>query len=233
MRIGSLMILARVLDPKDFGLVGMVTVVTGVFALFKDAGLSMVTVQRATITHEQVSTLFSINLLVGTGLAVLSVAIAPALVVFYREPRLLGDDRVGDRVLSRCRGGSTFGAAAASDAFWHVGGDRGRRPHRNHRGGHRYGASRLRVLGTRRDGRDLPAVSTVCVWLMAAWIPGAPRRANGDALHDAVGSALTPNGLIVYVAYNMDRSFWGDSGGPRRSGSTAGPINWSIFRRRT
>ncbi len=64
-RVGSLMVLARLLDPEDFGLVGMVTVVTGVFSLFKDAGLSMVTIQRATITNEQVSTLFWINMLVG------------------------------------------------------------------------------------------------------------------------------------------------------------------------
>ena len=37
-RMGSLMILARLLDPKDFGLVGMVTAVTGVLSLFRDFG---------------------------------------------------------------------------------------------------------------------------------------------------------------------------------------------------
>src|SRR6476620_11241204 len=62
LRIGSLMILARLLDPKDFGLVAMVTVVTGVFNLFKDAGLSAATVQQATITDDQVSTLFWVNM---------------------------------------------------------------------------------------------------------------------------------------------------------------------------
>ena len=46
LRIGSLLVLARLLNPADFGLVGMVTVVTGVFGLFRDAGLSMVTIQR-------------------------------------------------------------------------------------------------------------------------------------------------------------------------------------------
>src|SRR5438128_2535160 len=40
-RMGSLMILARLLDPKDFGLVGMVTAVIGVFNLFRDFGLSL------------------------------------------------------------------------------------------------------------------------------------------------------------------------------------------------
>src|SRR4051794_26808591 len=79
LRVGSLVILARLLDPKDFGLVAMVTVVTGVFSLFRDAGLSLVTVQRATITHEQLSTLFWVNVLVGAILTLLAAASAPAL----------------------------------------------------------------------------------------------------------------------------------------------------------
>src|SRR5215470_3254474 len=89
LRIGSLVVLARLLDPKDFGLVGMVTVVTGVFNLFRDAGLSLVTVQRPTITHEQLSTLFWVNILVGAILTLLSAAAAPVLVAFYHEPRLV------------------------------------------------------------------------------------------------------------------------------------------------
>ena len=47
------MILARLLEPRDFGLVGMVTAVIGVLNLFKDFGLSTATVQSATISEEQ------------------------------------------------------------------------------------------------------------------------------------------------------------------------------------
>src|SRR5262249_2176449 len=89
LRVGSLMLLARLLDPKDFGLVAMVTVLTGVFNLFRDAGLSTVTVQRPSITNDQLSTLFWMNMLVGVIMAVLTVAAAPALVAFYHEPRLI------------------------------------------------------------------------------------------------------------------------------------------------
>jgi len=39
----------------------MVTAITGFVAMFKDLGLSLATVQREKITHEQVSTLFWIN----------------------------------------------------------------------------------------------------------------------------------------------------------------------------
>ena len=65
LRGGSLMILARLLGPKDFGLVGMVTAFTGVLILLRDFGLSSAAVQRTTVTKEQISTLFWINMVVG------------------------------------------------------------------------------------------------------------------------------------------------------------------------
>jgi PST family polysaccharide transporter len=40
-------VLARLLTPEDYGLVGMVAVVTGFILLFKDLGLSAATVQKA------------------------------------------------------------------------------------------------------------------------------------------------------------------------------------------
>src|SRR5713226_1146715 len=90
-RIGSLMIMARLLDPRDFGLVGMVTAVIGVFNLFRDFGLSAAAVQRNTVvTKEQASTLFWINILVGGILGLLSLAMAPIAGIFYHEPRLFG-----------------------------------------------------------------------------------------------------------------------------------------------
>jgi PST family polysaccharide transporter len=90
LRLGSLMVLARLLAPKDFGLVGMVTAFTGVLSLFRDFGLSAAAVQRDNVTQEQVSTLFWINMLVGGILAVLALAMAPAIAAFYHEPRLIG-----------------------------------------------------------------------------------------------------------------------------------------------
>src|SRR5262245_20646450 len=88
LRTGSMVIMARLLIPKDFGLVGMVTAFTGFLALFRDVGLSMATVQRASITQEQTSTLFWINLALGGALGALCAVLAPAVVAFYGEPRL-------------------------------------------------------------------------------------------------------------------------------------------------
>src|SRR4051812_18529842 len=58
LRTGSMIIMARLIAPKDFGMVGMVTAITGFLSLFKDAGLSLATVQKAVVTEEQASTLF-------------------------------------------------------------------------------------------------------------------------------------------------------------------------------
>ena len=82
------MVLARLLSPDDFGLTGMVATLTGFLGLFRDAGLSAATVQRLEVTHEQISTLFWINLAVGVGLTACTVLLAPAVVRFYGEPRL-------------------------------------------------------------------------------------------------------------------------------------------------
>src|ERR1017187_5602837 len=88
LRVGSLMVLARLLEPKDFGLIGMVTAFTGVLSLFRDFGLSTAAIQRATVTEEQTSTLFWINMLAGAILTIITVSLAPFVSSFYHEPRL-------------------------------------------------------------------------------------------------------------------------------------------------
>src|SRR5216683_91623 len=87
LRLVSLMVLARLLGPKDFGLVGMVTAFTGVLTLFRDFGLSAAAIQRTSVTDEQLSTLFWINILVGALLALLTLAIQSVPAGFYHPPR--------------------------------------------------------------------------------------------------------------------------------------------------
>jgi O-antigen/teichoic acid export membrane protein len=82
------MVMARLLTPEDYGLVGMVTVLVGFLTIFKDAGLSTATVQKEHLTHEQVSTLFWINAGLGLALALLLSCASSLIASFYREPRL-------------------------------------------------------------------------------------------------------------------------------------------------
>src|SRR5579872_1917109 len=84
----STVVLARLLPPHDFGLVAMVTAITGLGQAFADLGLSEATIQREDISHEQVTALFWINVAIGLALMFITVGLAPVLVWFYREPRL-------------------------------------------------------------------------------------------------------------------------------------------------
>src|ERR1700732_3849303 len=61
LQIGTTVILARLLSPTDYGLQSMVLTLTTFFSLFKDAGLSVASVQREKLAHDQISTLFWIN----------------------------------------------------------------------------------------------------------------------------------------------------------------------------
>src|SRR3712207_6638938 len=84
--LGSTVFLARLLTPYDYGLIGMVVVLTGFIALFKSMGLSAATMQRSEVTDAQVSTLFWINVAVGVLLALATAAAAPGVAWFFGEP---------------------------------------------------------------------------------------------------------------------------------------------------
>jgi len=81
-------ILARLLTPQDYGLIGMVAVATNLVSLLKEMGLSYPTVQRAEIDFRQISTLFWVNLGVSIAMIAVMLALAPVLSWFYGEPRL-------------------------------------------------------------------------------------------------------------------------------------------------
>jgi len=214
LRTASMVIMARLLFPADFGLFGMVLAFTGFLALFRDFGLSMASVTRVSVTEDQLSTLFWLNVLVGGILAVLCVAAAPLLVRFYAEPRLLS-------ITAAVGGGFLFiGAGAQHRAILQR--------------GMRFGALALidtvaLVIGiTAGIGMALLGVgywalvvmtvspqiaSAAGAWLATRWIPGRPKRNTGVRSMLWYGGSITFNGVIVYMAYNADKvllgRFWG------------------------
>src|SRR5215467_8601099 len=213
-RIGSLMILARLLGPQDFGLVGMATAFTGVLNLFRDFGLSTASVQRENVTEEQISALFWINVLMGLLLAGLALIFAPVVVHVYHEPRLLQitmilasgfvfnalgvqhsaqlQRHLRFTALAVINVGSLVVSTVVGMTFAKLG----------------FGYWALVAMTV-----TLPAVSTIGVWIAAAWIPGMPRRGAGIRSMIRFGGTLTLNGLVVYLAYNMEKvllgRFWG------------------------
>lgn len=80
--------LARILSPDDFGLMGMILVFSGFVNLLADMGLGIAVIQKKDVTPEQLNAVFWANMIVGIALAALLAALAPALARFYGRPEL-------------------------------------------------------------------------------------------------------------------------------------------------
>jgi len=81
-------ILARILDPSDFGLVGMILVFTGFAKLIGDLGLGAGLIQKTHLKESHLNTIFTANIITGIFLCVLFWTCAGAISKFYSEPRL-------------------------------------------------------------------------------------------------------------------------------------------------
>jgi PST family polysaccharide transporter len=209
-----MVILARLLSPEDFGLEAMVVVMTSFLALFQDAGLSMATVQRSEVTHEQTSTLFWINVAFGTILATLCAVSAPLLVAIYHEPRLYliaviagaififnGLTAQHGALLTRSMRFVTQGKIGVLTLL--VGSVTG---------------IVMALLGCRYWSlivMDIASaiVGTALVWLAVPWVPGPPRRKSGIRSMLRFGGLATCNSFVVFLSWNAEKillgHFWG------------------------
>ena len=214
LRLGYMVVMARLLDPKDFGLVAMVLVVTGIFDVFSTAGLSTATVQRETVSYPQLSNLFWVNVLLGTVLTLACLAAAPALAALYHEERLFW---IG---VALSAGFLLTGASVQHMALLER--------------QLRYVtmtiidiaaqliacvlAISLALLGFGYWSLVVasiagPAARAVAFWVVTGWVPSRPQRNVGIASMLRFGGTLTLNGLVMYIAYNFDKfllgRFWG------------------------
>ena len=82
-------ILARLLSPKDFGLIGIVAIFTSFISVFAYLGLGSAIIQKKDIKETQLSTLFWIGLIFGVFSALLLVLSSYPISLFYKEPQLI------------------------------------------------------------------------------------------------------------------------------------------------
>jgi O-antigen/teichoic acid export membrane protein len=85
----QLLVLARLLRPDDFGLMGMVVLVIGFAQAYTDAGIGAALVHRQTVTRDQLSSLYWLGLALGAAVCAILSLVAPVLALFFREPRLV------------------------------------------------------------------------------------------------------------------------------------------------
>jgi O-antigen/teichoic acid export membrane protein len=88
LRLGIAIVLARLLTPADFGLVGLVTVVTGLLErTVSDGGMVNALVHREDVSRELASSVFFLNLLSGVALFSLIFVAAGPLAHLLGNPR--------------------------------------------------------------------------------------------------------------------------------------------------
>lgn len=206
LRMGSTVVLARLLTPADYGLIAMVAVVTNFVMMFKDMGLSMATVQKAEIDHAQISTLFWINVVISLVIMMIMAALAPVVTWFYGKPELtmitlalagafifsgltIQHQALLRRHMRFVRLGvievaaMLNGVVAAIISAWYGAG---------------YWALVIMQLVT--------AISiAVGVWFACDWRPCLPKRGTGVRRMLAFGKNITGFNIINYFARNSDK----------------------------
>jgi PST family polysaccharide transporter len=219
LRFGSTIVLARLLQPSDFGLVGMATIITGFAALFSDLGLSAATVQDPLVNHRQASSLFWITVTFGATLTLLLSLLSPVVAWIYGRPELLwitvacsstfiinGLCGQHQALLKRQMRFSTLAfidilsfaigiAAAVIAAFVGMG----------------YWALVIMPVAT-------AITQTSGCWLASGWRPGAPALAAGTKALVRFGGYLSAFNIINYLARNADQFLIGWYWGPTSLG---------------
>ena len=215
LQFGTIVVLARLLDPADFGLIAMVAVLLTLLEFFKDLGLSSATVQRAEISHAQVSALFWVNVALGLAAALITALVAPLVAWFYGQERLVAITlwlSVGFVVsglttqhLAILRRQMRFGALAAIQVSAEAGGMATAVVAAS------AGAGYWALVAQRLLWIALMAAGA---WIACRWRPAWPRR-GGDVMHlIGFGGNITVSNLINFFAQNLDQILIGWYWGP-------------------
>lgn len=214
--LGGTAVLARILTPRDFGLLAMVATFTRLIDQLKDMGLASATIQRKDLSRAQVSYLFWVNVGVGGLAGVLALLSAPLIAWFYSEPVLTGitvalslgflmaglgvqhqallqrqmklRSLAMNKLVSAALG-TLVGIAAALL-------------------GARYWALVYMNLTT-------ALVSAIGLWWVCEWRPSAPRRnVEGTGSLLAFGWQITGSRMLTFLTRNLDNilvgKVWGD-----------------------
>ncbi|NQV05521.1 lipopolysaccharide biosynthesis protein [bacterium] len=82
----TMAILARLLVPEEFGIVGFATIAIAYLAVFKDLGLGGALIQRKDDVEDAADTVYLLNLAAGALLTLITILVAPAVAAFFDEP---------------------------------------------------------------------------------------------------------------------------------------------------
>ena len=218
-QITSVIILSRLLQPADFGIVAMTAPVVAFVGLFQDLGLTQATVQKKQITHAEVNSLFWINMALSISLGVTLILIAPYAARFYNEPQVaalvaamsiqlvvLGSGAQHYALITRKMG---FGRLAIQDSVAAVLGL----------------AAAIAWAYYERTfwalfvgGMTTITVATIACWIGSGWLPGIPRWVAGTRSMVNFGAGITGFNFTNYFARNLDQILIGRQWGNQELG---------------
>lgn len=89
-----MIVMARILVPEDFGLIGMLTIFTAVSQSLIDSGFSQAIIRKQDRTEIDCSTVFYFNIVVSFILYIILFISAPLVAEFYNQPKLTDIMRV-------------------------------------------------------------------------------------------------------------------------------------------
>lgn len=90
LQFASIVVLARLLTPHDYGLIAIVVMIIGVGEIFRDFGLSSAAVRAPELTRDQSTNLFWINSGIGLVLGAALFAMAGPLAAAFDQQEVLG-----------------------------------------------------------------------------------------------------------------------------------------------
>ncbi len=214
LQLVSTAVLARLLLPEDYGLIGMTMVVSGFVGIVRDGGLIYATIQKETITHQEVSLLFWINVSIGLVIALLLVCLSPLVAMVFGEPRLtlllcalsvpflIGGCTVQHKALLQRQ--MSFGKIAIIEIISRIA-----------------GIVVAISLAMANFGywalafmEIVAAASTlILVWLMLRWKPAAPKWSRDVLSTLRFGGNVVLFNVVNYISRNADNAligwYWG------------------------
>ena len=87
-------VLARLLTPEDYGLIGLITVFISIATVFVSSGFGNALIQKENATQTDFSSVFYFGILMGIIMYIILFFIAPFIANFYNEPLLIPVIRV-------------------------------------------------------------------------------------------------------------------------------------------
>ena len=81
-------ILARILEPKDYGLIALTGIFTSISSAITDGGFEKTLIQKKDLLPIQISTVFYINVMLGAFMTLLLIVAAPFISGFFDAPAL-------------------------------------------------------------------------------------------------------------------------------------------------